>query len=442
LWSELYGSAFVLFADTDITPGTNGNANRGRKTLLDVEEGSKARQSALNHVETILVKAFEKQMHSFAYIQTLLADYLDACTPTQRRAFLTANPTLGDNALQLIATRSGSRAVAYLAAYGTAKDRKKMLKSFKGYSVSSLEHVHAYLAVLRLVDCTDDTVTVGKMLFQEILMAPPVAKDDEDDDMEVDDVSQPQKLLLKMALHERASKLLLLLLTNGASAPSNDGNNTKSTTTKSFLDPYERSVLTPSPPTIPDPTDPTLLVPTCKKLPALKYQELNHGFLPPLLELTQRPSHLRQLLTQRVGSRVLMELLMYHTTRVADSDGEAATQICQAVVTTMDSEEGESLWEHPVAHVLVKNWLKTESEHDCASPMATALYQAYKGKLVSQMAQTNRGAFCLLALASTTDAKLTKSIAAELKKGRKELTKKCDGTHTKGYEALLEAIPK
>eukprot|EP00593_Proboscia_inermis_P009917 CAMPEP_0171323972 /NCGR_PEP_ID=MMETSP0816-20121228/115902_1 /TAXON_ID=420281 /ORGANISM="Proboscia inermis, Strain CCAP1064/1" /LENGTH=281 /DNA_ID=CAMNT_0011822801 /DNA_START=20 /DNA_END=865 /DNA_ORIENTATION=+ len=281
-----------------------------------------------------------------------------------------------------------------------------------------------------------------------------------------------------MALHERASKLLLLLLTNGASAPT-DGN-TKSTTTKSFLDPYERSVLTPSPPTIPDPTDPTLLVPTCKKLPALKYQELNHGFLPPLLELTQRPSHLRQLLTQRVGSRVLMELLMYHTTRVADSDGEAATQICEAVVTAMDSEEGESLWEHPVAHVLVKNWLKTESEHGespmatalCQaseegeslwehpvahvlvknwlktesehgeSPMATALCQAYKGKLVSQMAQTNRGAFCLLALASTTDANLKKSIAAELKKGRKELSKKCDGTHTKGYEALLEAIPK
>uniref|UniRef100_A0A7S0GFE1 CPL domain-containing protein n=1 Tax=Proboscia inermis TaxID=420281 RepID=A0A7S0GFE1_9STRA len=160
-----------------------------------------------------------------------------------------------------------------------------------------------------------------------------------------------------------------------------------------------------------------------------------------MLELTQRPAHLRQLMTQRVGSRVLMELLMYHTTRVADSDGSAATQICQAVVTAMDAEEGESLWEHPVAHVLVKNWLKTESEHG-ESPMATALCQAYKGKLVSQMAQTNRGAFCLLALSSTTDANLKKSIAQELKKGRKELTKKCDGTHTKGYEALLAAIPK
>jgi hypothetical protein len=45
------------------------------------------------------------------------------------------------------------------AAYGTPKDRKKMLKALKGFVAQTLLHKDAYMVILRLADVMDDTVS-------------------------------------------------------------------------------------------------------------------------------------------------------------------------------------------------------------------------------------------------------------------------------------------
>ena len=55
-----------------------------------------------------------------------------------------------------------------VSTHATAKDRKRLLKALKGNVLGSLMHPSAYLALMRLVDVTDDTVNVQKMVLQDI----------------------------------------------------------------------------------------------------------------------------------------------------------------------------------------------------------------------------------------------------------------------------------
>ena len=76
--------------------------------------------------------------------------------------------SLVDHSLHLCSTRPGATSVAWLAAYSTAKDRKRIMKTLKGYARSTLLHPDAYVAIIRLIQVTDDTVTVQKMLLSEV----------------------------------------------------------------------------------------------------------------------------------------------------------------------------------------------------------------------------------------------------------------------------------
>lgn len=126
-------------------------------------------------------------------------------------------------------TRPGCKALAECAAYGSAKDRKKMIKTLKvcmftylppylhtydllplrashsclslsmhhqqGYVVPTLLHKDAYLVILRLADVVDDTVTFSKIIWNELL-----------------EKNESEATMLRFATHVKASKVLLNLL--------------------------------------------------------------------------------------------------------------------------------------------------------------------------------------------------------------------------------------
>ena len=98
--------------------------------------------------------------------------------------------------------------LAECAAYGSVKERKKMLKALKGYVVPTLFHKDAYLFLLRLADVVDDTVAFNKTVWPELL--PTTGKKDGEAQQQQEEEGVP--LLLQLATHPKAYKVLLNLL--------------------------------------------------------------------------------------------------------------------------------------------------------------------------------------------------------------------------------------
>ena len=162
---ELYGPQFALFASGDLS-----NVTSNQPTLENIiEQQPTKREVALEHILGILSKGMDKDLFGFAYFQHLFSEYVTVASPNEVRAIA---PSVVDHSIQMISTRQGSRVVAECVTYGTPKDRKRIMKSLKGYTRSSLLHRDAYLPLLRLVDVTDDTVAVNKSILAELQTNP------------------------------------------------------------------------------------------------------------------------------------------------------------------------------------------------------------------------------------------------------------------------------
>ena len=135
------------------------------------------------------------------------AQHQSAAPASEVRTFASS---IVDSSLLLLSTRAGSRALCMLVSMATAKDRKRVIKTLKGYTRSTLMHRDAYVAVLRVVQVTDDTVSTQKMVLNELLKPPEVPAGA--------DAVFTGHPLFPIASDANASKLLLLLL-SGSTEP-------------------------------------------------------------------------------------------------------------------------------------------------------------------------------------------------------------------------------
>lgn len=220
LRQEFYGPHFSLFAQE--MPG--GSTTATLKTNLEIATTETQKEGALKFVKDILNKGMTKSFYGYTYFQHLFAEYIDVAEPSEIRAMAS---NIADHALHLLSTRAGTKVVAACASYGTPKDRKRICKSLKGYATSSLLHRDAYLALLRLIQVTDDTVSIHKGVLNEILTSP-VSKD-----QPMEDGDKTDNALLNLALSDTGSKLFLMLLVKDFEAR------------MKYFDPYERSILSP-----------------------------------------------------------------------------------------------------------------------------------------------------------------------------------------------------
>ena len=386
LKQEFYGPHFSLFA---------ANETRAHPTLAsNLESAPEKKAVTLEFVVSILNKAMEKGLFGFVYLQELFAEYVSVASPNEIRAIAS---NVVDHSIHMLSTRAGTRVVAACASYGTAKDRKRISKSLKGYTRSSLLHRDAYLAILRLVQVTDDTVSIHKSILAELLTAP-----------QSDEKVSP---LLEIALHETGSRFFLMLLA------SSDEDRQK------YLDPYERQVLDPNPVVLENDQE----VPTSKKNPETRRKELLNYLRKPLIDLCTMQAD--ELVRSLPGSRVLREVYS------AFAPPEVVDAVVDVCVKELDAEE--TLYEDPVGHLAIKNLLLCDVNDDEAL-FATSFHNKVQSRLMD-IANSNRGAFVLTALLKV-DATREKALA-ELSKHKMELKKRAkSGKATAGYNALLQEI--
>ena len=444
LRQELYGPHFSLFASSDMATSvdnTKGKKNEKKTTTTkknanDAPVGTLRSNLAahpnktdvtIEFVGNILQKGAEKSLFGFRYYQELFAEYIDvAPSSVLRKGGLISNVV--DHSVHLLSTRAGTKVVAACVAYGTPKDRKKVLKSLKGYTRSSLLHRDAYLAVLRILQVTDDTVSLHKSVLAELLKdtAANDSSNNNNGDDDNDDEDQESSPMLELALHENASKLFLTLLVADCDA-------------QKYLDPYEREILKANPTYVEGNEE----IPTSKKNPETRRKELVLYLKQPLIRLCT--DHTEELLRSLPGARVLKEVYSnYATAELVD----ALVQVCLDAVTTKhegDNEEQPTmLFEDQIAHFSIKNIFQCDTSTANAGSkdknkqqrFATAFLKELEPHL-GKVGSSNRGAFVLTALCKAEPAavkavsKYKKAIIAHKKKAKKS---------TAGYEALLKEL--
>lgn len=377
LRQEFYGPHFSLFSKDAATATTKPSLQSNIKAQPDKKE------TACDYLYShLLQKGIDKGLFGFAYFQQLLSEYCTVQSGTELRSQgLLSN--LVDHTLHLISTRAGAHVMVTCAAYGTAKDRKRMLKALKGYTRSSLLHRDAYLVILQLCLVTDDTVSVQKSLLAELLVMA-------QDETKKDDATTNHPML-ELALDDQASKLFLQL--SGF---------------EKTLDPLEQSLLQ----TNPTVTENGEEVPTCKKNPDTRRNELL-AYLPLTKLCLQHTAALAQSLP---GSRVLQQV-----TLTSDND-ELITKICELCVA-----DDSSLLHDKIGHYMIKH-LVTHCD----------AFSAALGKKVDagMFLKSSRAAFCATALHAKHPLSTIKKAAVQ--KAMKESKSKKEATA--GYEALLKAL--
>mmetsp|Transcript_10880 Transcript_10880/g.23130 ORF Transcript_10880/g.23130 Transcript_10880/m.23130 type:complete len:593 (-) Transcript_10880:1408-3186(-) len=388
LKQEFYGPHFSLFAkELTTAPSLKSNIENAKTETQ--------KKSAIDFVQAIINKGMTKSFYGFTYFQQLFAEYIDVADSSEIRSI---SSSVADHSIHLLSTRVGTRVVAACASYGTPKDRKRICKSLKGYTSSSLLHRDAYLALLRLIQVTDDTVSIQKSVLNEILAKP---KNNEESEGDV------KNGLLELALSDTGSKLFLMLLVE------DDESRLK------YFDPYERSILEPIPTIKENGKD----VPTSKKDPNARRKELLKHIKDDLLETCTENAE--ELLKSLPGSRVLKEVY----------SSVPNQKLAEAVIDV--SEASIDIFEDPIAHRSIKSLILCDAESE-KTYISTSFVGRLGGKLL-EIAESNRGAFVAAALFKVPNANAAVKKKFSSNKKKIEAKSKQKGS-TAGYAALLKEM--
>ena len=244
------------------------------------------RQAALDGMHTLVLKfAKNESLFDFSYVQEILLEFaMQAATngpedPVLRDIIDAVSPSIR----RIITTRAGAKLGCMVATHGAAKDRKKMLKALKGHALECLCHPSGYLLILKIVESTDDTVSVQKMLLEEVV------KSEVEGTKKtlytatgevVKDANEGKPAMLTLMNHSSASKLISVIL-----AGENDPKDIK------YFDADERYIL-------------GLESTTSKKEPNARRREHQQYIEAALMELMQ--DNLDDLLASDSGARVIM----------------------------------------------------------------------------------------------------------------------------------------
>jgi pumilio family protein 6 len=421
LRQEFYGPHFSLFAQ-DVVRGsgtTNATTTVTLKMNLDMATTETQKEGALRFVRDILNKGMTKNFFGYTFFQQLFGEYMDVADGNEIRAMTSS---CADHAVHLLSTRAGTKVVAACASYGTPKDRKRICKSLKGYTTSSLLHRDAYLALLRLVQVTDDTVSIHKSVLNEIMTAPDPKTGGED--QQDGDNESSGNALLKLAMSDTGSKLFLMLVVKDDD------------TRMKYFDPYERSILEPVAMVKENGKD----VPTSKKEAETRRQELVKHISDALV--TMCSDNASTLLKSLPGSRVLKEVYAAYPSQIL---ANAMVDVCEVSLQSSTTEKAESnegseissLFEDPIGHRSIKNIILLDAE--TTEPFfSQALVERLGGKL-AEVAHSNRGAFVAASLLKVDNVK--EDALTALKSHLKVIKGKSKGEGTTaGFAALLKEM--
>ncbi|GAB1598326.1 pumilio homolog 3-like [Argonauta hians] len=126
----------------------------------------KKKDTILDNMKEILVPLIEKNLLTHSIIHRLFSEYFLYADKTMRTEMITE---LREGVVNMVHSRDGARVAMKCIWYGNTKDRKVILKSFKGYIQKMCEEEYAHQVLLAAFDAVDDTKLLSKVILEEIL---------------------------------------------------------------------------------------------------------------------------------------------------------------------------------------------------------------------------------------------------------------------------------
>jgi len=161
---EWYGAEFALFQK-------DGPVSGDLADILAEDAGKRA--PIMRALQELINHLIQKKNTGFTLLHDAMLQYfLNAKQGTEEITDyieLLKGDEEGDLLKNLAFTKSGARVICLALAYGTAKDRKAFLKTYKDTLQLMAADANGHIIILTAFEVIDDTVLTAKSIFPEIL---------------------------------------------------------------------------------------------------------------------------------------------------------------------------------------------------------------------------------------------------------------------------------
>ncbi|KAI1634333.1 armadillo-type protein [Biscogniauxia mediterranea] len=167
LLREWYGPEFSIFRQK----GDEANLTGDLSQIL--EENPSKRGPIMKYLLEMTNQLIQKKMTGFTMLHDAMYQYYLNVKPGSEEAKeymeMIKEDENGDLLKNMAFTKSGARLVCLLLAYGSAKDRKQVLKTYKDTFQLMSSDPHGHLVILVAYDVVDDTVLTSKSIISELI---------------------------------------------------------------------------------------------------------------------------------------------------------------------------------------------------------------------------------------------------------------------------------
>ncbi|KAM5356097.1 hypothetical protein ACJ41O_002743 [Fusarium nematophilum] len=163
---EWYGPEFSL---RELTKDSKPTADL--KSILEAEPSKRGpiMKSLVEMINTLV----QKKMTGFTMLHDAMFQYFSNTQPGTEEFSEFVEMVKGDESGDLLKnmafTRNGAKLTCLLLAYGSSKDRKQILKTYKDTFLLMSGDPFAHLVILTAYDVVDDTKLTAKTIFPELL---------------------------------------------------------------------------------------------------------------------------------------------------------------------------------------------------------------------------------------------------------------------------------
>lgn len=174
LLHEWYGAEFAIFKNSG-----QGSESADLKELLG--KHPEKRKPIMHALHELINGLVQKRTTGFTMLHDAMLQYFLNVEPFSEETTdfieLLKGDEEGDLLKNLAFTRSGARVVCLALAYGNAKDRKQILKTYKNTFQTMAYDRCAHQVLLAIYDVIDDTVLMSKTIVPELIGKNPSSED-------------------------------------------------------------------------------------------------------------------------------------------------------------------------------------------------------------------------------------------------------------------------
>jgi pumilio family protein 6 len=412
LIEEFYGPEFALFKSSE---------NRNIEKLM---EQPIKKESILKHLQHTLSSILGKggwDITTHTIVHRALMEYFQYADEHSIQSMI---EFVKDHIVHILHTREGAYVARKAILYGTPKERKYIIKTFKSYVAKIACEQYGHTVLLTIFDCVDDTTLIQKSILSEITkkVKPTTTIIGTEEDAE-------NVGLINVITNRWGSRVALYLLSH-----------------------REGKYFSPSDIKLLEEGD-AIREKTSKKDPEIRRKELLKAFSPAMIEICTK--YAEQLIRDRISSPVVFE-----TIRCAEGEKDKLIKaIANVTKSTIEefkeshkeekeedeyfnaikklaAEKAEAKYveienEHPlvnrISNQLIKNIImlsnsENEETQKLGKTFINALYENIKENLTywvkhcaKDAIHTSGTAYALLALLENADDKVTKEIKSSLK---------------------------